>query len=487
MDRGRYRLTAANYRSRCPIRVLRSHSLNSIWGPKAGVRYEGLYKVVSWVIRPAKPHDVSGQHETKLGDIIYEVMFERTDKKPMECVMKHPTAGELDDYTEYKRLRRVDREDIRRALSPVGQMQFPRRVAPAIAPATLSVSSPSRSSSGSQISSVKVAPVATSQDYFSGVERTQLKVPTRELEVTALAISKSAIPSRSDLSAKLSYSSPLAGSSTHRRGSGDSRNDDIREIAPWNEYIVEKTAVAPSITTRPSKLSGPQDPALALGKSSVKSEGSNTHASSSHASLGNSLKKKGTLNVSLANLKKDGRELMRASTRKHSPLTKLYDGTKDGATYQSEDDSSSTIFQRRLRASSSSVSEEQPFTPALEDPFVNPPKSPQSRYPCYSPRSLMSFISSATTAAPISVTPGVSPVMANRLRLSIGAATEQGSSSLQTTLSGGLRRLAERTAPQPSVGPIVFRNPFDAVEERGLQDHRQSSEGAEQIAPEMSG
>ncbi|KAF1998341.1 hypothetical protein P154DRAFT_249426 [Amniculicola lignicola CBS 123094] len=41
-DRGRFRLTAATPKSRQPIRILRSHNLNSIWGPKAGVRYEGL-------------------------------------------------------------------------------------------------------------------------------------------------------------------------------------------------------------------------------------------------------------------------------------------------------------------------------------------------------------------------------------------------------------------------------------------------------------
>jgi hypothetical protein len=41
-DRGKFRLTAATPRSREPVRVLRSHSVNSMWGPKAGVRYEGL-------------------------------------------------------------------------------------------------------------------------------------------------------------------------------------------------------------------------------------------------------------------------------------------------------------------------------------------------------------------------------------------------------------------------------------------------------------
>ena len=41
-DKGKFRLTAALPTSRDPIRVLRSHSINSIWGPKAGIRYEGL-------------------------------------------------------------------------------------------------------------------------------------------------------------------------------------------------------------------------------------------------------------------------------------------------------------------------------------------------------------------------------------------------------------------------------------------------------------
>lgn len=41
-DPGRYRLTAASPESRHPIRVLRSHRLNSLWRPRAGLRYEGL-------------------------------------------------------------------------------------------------------------------------------------------------------------------------------------------------------------------------------------------------------------------------------------------------------------------------------------------------------------------------------------------------------------------------------------------------------------
>lgn len=42
-DRGRFRLTAADFRSRNPVRVLRSNNLSSLWAPRAGLRYDGLY------------------------------------------------------------------------------------------------------------------------------------------------------------------------------------------------------------------------------------------------------------------------------------------------------------------------------------------------------------------------------------------------------------------------------------------------------------
>jgi hypothetical protein len=42
-DKGRFRLTAADFRSRHPVRVLRSNTLSSLWSPRAGIRYDGLF------------------------------------------------------------------------------------------------------------------------------------------------------------------------------------------------------------------------------------------------------------------------------------------------------------------------------------------------------------------------------------------------------------------------------------------------------------
>ncbi|KAF2843689.1 hypothetical protein M501DRAFT_1013028 [Patellaria atrata CBS 101060] len=107
-DRGRYRLCAADYTARYPIRILRAHSLMSLWSPRAGVRYEGLYTVSGWRIRPADPKLRNGE------TTIWEVMLRREeDQIPFREVMLRPKSHEIDDYMEYKRTRRVQRDRIR--------------------------------------------------------------------------------------------------------------------------------------------------------------------------------------------------------------------------------------------------------------------------------------------------------------------------------------------------------------------------------------
>lgn len=67
------------------------------------------YRVKGWSIRQAKSTDTAGGL-WKEGDILYEVEFERSDPHPMDSFSNRPTATEVDDYTEYKRLRKLYRE-----------------------------------------------------------------------------------------------------------------------------------------------------------------------------------------------------------------------------------------------------------------------------------------------------------------------------------------------------------------------------------------
>jgi len=61
--------------------------------------------VTGWIVKPCEPKDNEGV------SVLFLIKLEREPgQMPMEEVMKHPTAEEVDDYKEYKRLRRVQRE-----------------------------------------------------------------------------------------------------------------------------------------------------------------------------------------------------------------------------------------------------------------------------------------------------------------------------------------------------------------------------------------
>ncbi|KAK1069858.1 hypothetical protein LTR12_006547 [Friedmanniomyces endolithicus] len=106
-DKGRYRLTAGTPESRHPVRILRSHTLRSFWAPKAGLRYDGL--VAGWTIKM----------DAKKKELIYFISFKRLPDQPsMDEVLRRPWTEEIEDYREYKRLRRLAREKQIEATGP---------------------------------------------------------------------------------------------------------------------------------------------------------------------------------------------------------------------------------------------------------------------------------------------------------------------------------------------------------------------------------
>ncbi|KAI5367416.1 putative PUA-like superfamily, SRA-YDG superfamily protein [Septoria linicola] len=99
-DPGRYRLSAASIESRHPIRILRSHTLNSMWKPRTGLRYEGLYKITGWSVK----------HNTRTNEVDFVVKFRRLPAQAaFETVLARPWTEEVEDYREYKRLRDLKR------------------------------------------------------------------------------------------------------------------------------------------------------------------------------------------------------------------------------------------------------------------------------------------------------------------------------------------------------------------------------------------
>ncbi|KAG9643402.1 hypothetical protein KCU64_g11781, partial [Aureobasidium melanogenum] len=72
------------------------------FAPRAGVRYDGLYKVSGWRIT----------QDPKTKEINYHISFDRLPSEPpLGPVLEHPTAEELDDYREYKRIRKEIRKN----------------------------------------------------------------------------------------------------------------------------------------------------------------------------------------------------------------------------------------------------------------------------------------------------------------------------------------------------------------------------------------
>jgi hypothetical protein len=104
---------------------------------------EVRYGVKGWSISQAKSADTAGGH-WKEGDILFDVRFERKDHVPLQEILERPTATEVDDYAEYKRLRKLHREGKRKLpgltidLSEIG-VQLPSKTAPPIASPAVSI------------------------------------------------------------------------------------------------------------------------------------------------------------------------------------------------------------------------------------------------------------------------------------------------------------------------------------------------------------
>ncbi|KAI5275193.1 hypothetical protein E4T47_01716 [Aureobasidium subglaciale] len=165
-DARRYRLCAGTLASRQPIRVLRSHTLRSFWAPRAGIRYDGLYKVSGWRI----------VQDPATKAINYHISFDRlTSEPPIDSVLQHPTADELDDYAEYKRVRkevRLNRNLLRHGL----RFGVP---SPASHPVQERMSLPKKAESADTIKSIK-KPIAQRRGSSLHIQTSAFDTPPKQ-------------------------------------------------------------------------------------------------------------------------------------------------------------------------------------------------------------------------------------------------------------------------------------------------------------------
>lgn len=459
------------------------------------------FRVTGWKILPLRPVSGMEHHEDHVRDIIFEIHFEREDITPIEEVFRHPLAAELDDYTEYKRLRRYYHEHrIERRHLDIGTVQTPMCSKQSL---TVSTKAASLSPTSSRTTTLKLpstgaappvppslhSPASARSFMFSHVREPageSCVSPERKLRLVpsrTLMKSTSIHPRRPRSSG---IDSGVHARNKHSKPSQASPRPDIKEVAPWVEISNEDHKRE---ANSPKQMLSPRQSRL----SHRRTTDSLTEESSS--SLQHQESGKDDRNHPRSHFALRAKPSQRAVSRSRNPLAKLFDGVEEieeaasanrpplgvgtGGIPQraiSVSLGNSTPISRKQRASSTSGCERvvspvpfRPLSPAsrligarrqeivaaladsipisgspeLEDPFVQSGRSSGDSI------SLQAFISAPHKAIPVHTSPEMSP--SPRSRTPCSDSMESGSSPAETALRA------------VNDGKPMFRDPFKGV------------------------
>jgi hypothetical protein len=211
--------------------------------------------------------------EWKEGDILFEVTMQRKDPTPMEQVTNRPTNMEVDDYAEYKRLRKVHREQKHKG---PGTIQIPEQALKAALPIP-----PAQLPAGPTIapkSLLRVSPSISRQKTFReptfDVPRTETDTPSapdvvspmtvpdlqktfflpKKTETLAIPAAKdkpnAETPTLSDATLRERHVRVQSPGSNSRANSTKSCHSELKEIIPWIDLEAE-LATPPAFNTPP--------------------------------------------------------------------------------------------------------------------------------------------------------------------------------------------------------------------------------------------
>ncbi|KAI4623296.1 hypothetical protein J4E83_004689 [Alternaria metachromatica] len=454
-DKGKFRLTSATPKSRDPVRVLRSHSINSVWGPKAGVRYEGLYSVRGWSIKQAKSSNLAGG-QWKEGDILFDVLFERTDSVPMAVVTKRPTATEVDDYAEYKRLRKVNRDGKRKSHStlPVGankgDFSTPLKTAPPVTPHVVPKPLPTEAPPNEPRRGIFKHLHFDEEAHVHVLDKEDVispkSVPEADPLTTTATMSKSntllvpAKPNRTNTHSKADVSTTGGEPRRHASPAGSNASSahthasattfpgiNIREVAPWIDYdadlslpsppedstiVHQRPIITQSIATDSIKTSISRDTfgtpvegdmSSPVGGGNGNGNGSidgGRHGRRGDVEFGDSLSPHGHGHghgLGLGVGKKDGGKRKSILVRNRNPVGRLFDGVVE------DDEMDGKPGKWNTPTLTTPMFHDFADVTSLEDPFIaNPPPriSRRPRRP-YAPTSSRNLISRSRVLTPV--------------------------------------------------------------------------------------
>lgn len=279
-------------------------------------------------------------------DILYDIKFERDDPSPMEEVLKVPSAFQVDEFAEYKRLRKAHRESQRHrkahGFSDLDVAQFvPTKMAPQIASHVASAAHSFRSNPTTMPSSGNGSRIAnlaqTSMKRGSNLS-SQPVTNLHSLEDAprssvgdanaTQAFSKSSLnvqtPNRIQEGATGALKSLASSDFTVR-----SHESDLREVTPWMDFDPQFAL----------PMSEPMPPVrhIRRGKNQPEEQNPQTGNSSinTRSLVQNNEKESYTMRspppesfLAGGSLMKDGARSF-VTTHPRQPVTKHFDGTKD--------------------------------------------------------------------------------------------------------------------------------------------------------------
>jgi hypothetical protein len=349
-----------------------------------------------------------------------DVLFIRDDPVPMDEVAKHPTTFQIDEYTEYKRLRKAHREMQRKSENGKPETEpHTMKIAPPIAPLVLmsplisfklpqiasrtstikrpmnattrSLSSPSNPSSPQEM--------LGEMELSRGPTMDMLKVPT---PVPTRPTAQTHKPESSSSGVKSASASKQE--FTPSNGSSQSHTSVIREVAPWVDYELEPIVQAGESIARAGIISIPGDleKTRRVSRKSTQSLKAESNLDAEY-SAGHSLRPPKSIHErdvhdrgrrggahtgtnSSNEASKERRKHVFKDVRSRNPIAKLFDGA--GSTEDEADDyfshkrratsespkGTATLARERRRASSS---HEMPLSPIPVQPIS--PNSPLLR------------------------------------------------------------------------------------------------------------
>lgn len=303
------------------------------------------FKIAGWSIKQAKVADAAGG-TWKAGDILYDVKLERQDSVSWTEVSKHPLAAEVDDYTEYKRLRKLYRET--KHLPPSApQTQTDVRWPPKIAPPITSVPKdlPQQHPSTARPSIFRLPQYgndsprnANNLSILAAMDDDQSPFNQNESKSIMLFVppnldgrSTPQVPEETtSLSYTMAHDNP-AGSKANSIRTTTSANLNIKEVAPWLNFETSLTLPTPSTDASTEDVFGSPKSRRTY---SIKSQShprrwqdKNSFQGARPNGKNSTFLKPTPEHVEHSILGTDGYESVGASNR--SPRVKLFDGVED--------------------------------------------------------------------------------------------------------------------------------------------------------------